>query len=126
MSSWSSLVPTGPFTPRSGVSLDQAFNPLEAEHGLLGSISEPLAERRCLRGHVVGASHHHRATVAFGPSDQPGQQRNQIISDHEQGLSNLQLLDVFGEVARRHSSVNVLVPGGAHRTRRYGLSRRDG
>ena len=72
---------------------------------------EPFAERRRLRGNVVRAAHHDELGVLGRQAGQPAQRGHDPQPDELERRPHLQLLDVLGQIARRHAFVDVLGPG---------------
>jgi hypothetical protein len=53
-----------------------------------------------------------------GETAEPGERRHRAVADQQQRCPDLHLLDVLGEVSRRHALVDVLVARPARRTLR--------
>ena len=91
------------------VPVDQRTQPRQRKKHLLGRRRESLAQRGRLRGDVVAAARHHQVAVADRPLGQPGHHSHAVCENQLKRLADLQLLNVFGEVATRHALVHVLV-----------------
>ena len=85
------------------------LDPLERQEQLLGRRGEALAERRGLRRDVVGPADHHPFGVLAGAPSEPGERGDHAVADELERGTHLHLLDVLGEIARRHPLVDVLV-----------------
>ena len=59
--------------PSQWIPVKQVFEPLDADHRLLGDIGEPFPEGGGLRRHVVSAGHHHLTGVLLGQPGKAGQ-----------------------------------------------------
>ena len=91
------------------VPVDQRTQPGQRNKHLLGCRSESLAQRGGLRGDVVAAASHHQVAVADRPLGQPSDDGHAVRKDQLKRPADLQLLNVFGEVATRHALVHMLV-----------------
>ncbi len=94
-----------------GVAREELLDPLEPDHQLVGDGREPLAQCGRLGRHVVGAAGHHGGLVLGGQAGQSGQRGHGPVAHQLEGLPDLELLDVLGQVAGGHPLVDVLVPG---------------
>jgi hypothetical protein len=99
----------GPLQPPQRVAVEQVLEPVQSLEQLLTGVREPLAERRGLRSNVVGTPGHDDGAVLGGAFGQDRERSNAPIAHHLEGAADLQLLDVLGEVTRRHALVDVLV-----------------
>jgi len=90
---------------------DQIVDPGQRDQQFLASAGPPLAQRGGLGGHVVGAAHHHQGGVLGGQTRQPQGGGDHPAADKLERSTDLELLDVLGEVTRRHGLVDVLVAG---------------
>ena len=90
---------------------EQVLDALDGDQHLVGGGREPLAQRGRLRGDVVGAAGHHGGLVLGGETAEAGQGGDGAVAQQGEGLLDLQLLDVLGEVAAGHPLVDVLVAG---------------
>ena len=91
------------------VPVDQRTQPRQRKKHLLGRRRESLAQRGGLRGDVVAAAGHHQVAVADRPLGQPRHHRDAVRKNELKRPADLQLLNVFGEVAARHALVHMLV-----------------
>ena len=78
---------------------------LLAEHG------DPLAQRGRLGGDVMGAGRQNQIAPLFRALAEAAERGHRLVTDDKQGTINLELLDVFREVARGHALVDLLVAG---------------
>ncbi len=63
---------------------DQLLDPLERDQQLFAGRRESLAERGCLRRHVVTAADHHQFGVLGGEPGQPGERGDHpVANDHQ-------------------------------------------
>ena len=74
-----------------------------------GGVGKSLAEGGRLSGDIVGPRHHHLASVLLSKRGEASEERNETVVDHAKRTTHLELLDVLGEVARGHTSVDVLM-----------------
>ena len=95
--------------PRNGYRSISARSRVSATKHLLGRRRESLAQRGGLRGDVVAAARHHQVAVADRPLGQPSDDGHAVRKDKLKRPADLQLLNVFGEVAARHALVHMLV-----------------
>jgi len=93
------------------VPVQELRDPPVPEHRLGRRVSEALPERRGLRGHIVGAGHHHRRGMGLGQIGQPGDHRHQVVADHLQRLEDQQLLGVLGDISGGHAQMDRFVAG---------------
>ena len=108
----SCAVPIGPLMPRSGYRSISSTQSRQRDQRLLRRRREPLAERRGLRGDVVRLRPAiTRSRYSARPRGQPRDDRDPVRVHQFQRATDLQLLDVLGEVAARHALVHVLVAG---------------
>ncbi len=97
--------------PAQRVPGDQLLQAAERHQQLVGHGREPLAEGGRLGGHVVRPAGHDQLGVLGGEPAQAHQHRHRTVADVLQGLADLELLDVLGEVPRGHALVDLLVAG---------------
>ena len=88
---------------------EQRFQPVECSEQLVGERREPFAQRGHLGGNIVRASGQRNFVVLDGQLSEPSERRDGFVTNQQQRLPDLQLLDVFGQVARGHALVDVLV-----------------
>ena len=93
------------------VPVDQRTQPRQRNKHLLGRRRESLAQRGGLRGDVVAATRHHQVAVADRPLGQPSDDGHAVRKNKFKRPADLQLLNVFGEVAARHALVHMLMAG---------------
>jgi hypothetical protein len=103
--------PDRAFDAAQRVPLEEILDAGQSGQQLVSGRCEALTQCRRLRGDVVAAAGHHEIGVLGGESPQPGQDSHGAVAHHLERLPNLQLLDVLGEVARRHALVDVLGAG---------------
>ena len=89
----------------------QVVDALVRDQQLVSRRGESLAKRGRLRRNVVRSTGHHERRVLGRERRQTRQRRDRLVANQQQRQPHLQLLDVLGEVARRHALVDVLVPG---------------
>ena len=90
---------------------EEVFETLDAQHGLFGHVGEALAQGGGLGGHVVGAGDHDLPGMTLGQPGEPGEQCNESVTDGLERSADLQLLDVLGQVSRRHAPMDLLMTG---------------
>ena len=78
---------------------------------LLAGHGEAFAEGGGLGGHVVGAAGEHEAAKLLGATGELAEGGGGLEADDGEGAGDLELLDVFGKVARGQAEVDALVAG---------------
>ena len=92
------------------IPLEQLLDALDRNQDLVGGGGETLAQGGRLRRHVVGAAGHDQGLVLAGAVAHGFEQRDRLVAGELEGAAHLQLLHVFGQVARGHALVDFLVP----------------
>ncbi len=105
------LRPDRALQPAHRIAGDQLLQPVEGDQQLLAEHRQALAEGRRLGGHVVGAAGDHQVAVLLGAPGEGEQRRRRLQPDDLQRLEDLQLLDVFREVAAGEAEVDELPLG---------------
>ena len=90
-------------------SIQQFLNPFDGHQDLIGSRGETLAQRGGLRRNIVGASSHDQELVLASAVAHRLEQRDCLVAGQFQRLAHLELLHIFGQVARGHPLVDLLV-----------------
>ena len=88
---------------------DEFPNALQCNQCFLGRRCEPLTQGGGLGGDIVTAPGHHQIPVVDCPLGQSGRNRHSTVVSELQGLPDLQLLDVLGQIPARHPLVHVFV-----------------
>ena len=97
--------------PAQRVVGDEVLKSGEGHEHLVGGSGEPLAQRGGLGGDVVRATRQGQLGVGRCQPREPGQQGHGLIPGKKQGLPDLHLLDVLGQVPTGHALVDLLVAG---------------
>ncbi len=93
------------------VAAQDLLHPGQGVQQLLAGVGEALAQGGGLGRHVVGSGRHHHRGVLGRPIGQSGQGGHHAVAHDGEGVTDLTLLHVLGEVARGHRLVDVLVAG---------------
>src|SRR5699024_1009630 len=93
------------------ITREQLIHPVEGHEQLVGSRREAFPQCRGLRGNVVRTPGHHQLSILARQGSQTRQHGHDPGPQMLQRTTQLQLLDVFGEITRGHPHVHVLVAG---------------
>ncbi len=101
----------GAFEAARRVGADEVLQGLHAEEQLLPKHGPAAAEGGDLGGDVVRARGEGDVPRLDGAAGEGGEGGEAFFPHFQQGAEDLELLDIFGEVAAGHAFVDVLVPG---------------
>ena len=98
-----------PLEPPKGVVLFQVGDSPVGDQEFLGRRDEPLPQGGGLGHHIVGPAGNHQRRILGRQAGQPGQGGHHPVQDYLETVPDLELFDIFGEVPRRHSLVDLFM-----------------
>ena len=93
------------------VAAEQVVDPLEGDEQLLAAVAKRLPSVVAWAATLWLRPAMTRPACSAARRGQPGERGDHPVADERERRADLQLLDVLGEVARRHALVDVLVAG---------------